>query len=138
MSLAKEMLDAYPGPVDVERSLLGEAIGVLFACAQACTASADACLAADQHRELIVCIRLNLDCADVCLATGRMLSRQTTYDINLARSLLVACAQACTSCGDECERHATTWEHCRLCADACRRGQEACRRLLEVIPSPST
>jgi hypothetical protein len=40
-----------------------------YACAQACTACADACLAEDMVQQLKQCIRLNLDCADVCAAT---------------------------------------------------------------------
>jgi hypothetical protein len=36
------------------------------------------------------CIRTNADCADVCDATGRVLSRHTGYDAKLTRSVLEA------------------------------------------------
>ncbi|MDP8959859.1 MAG: four-helix bundle copper-binding protein, partial [Actinomycetota bacterium] len=95
---------------------------------------ADACLSEQQVAELVKCIRLNLDCADVCETTGRVLSRQTEYDANLTRSLLQACAQACKTCGDECDRHASMgMEHCRVCAQACRRCEQACNDLLAAM-----
>src|SRR3712207_6972397 len=49
--------------------------------------------------ELRTCIRTNLDCADVCDTTGRVLSRHTGYDANLTRAVLQACAAACKACG---------------------------------------
>jgi len=61
---------------------------------------------------LIRCIRLNLDCADVCDATGRLISRQTEPDWGLLRAQLQACVAACQICGAECERHAG--RHCQL------------------------
>ena len=76
------------------------------------------------------CIRLDLDCADVCEVTGRVLSRQTEYDAELTRAVLEACASACRRCGAECESHAGMHEHCRICAEACRRCEEACEALL--------
>jgi Domain of Unknown Function (DUF326) len=36
--------------------------------------------------ELRTCIRTDLDCADVCEATGRVLSRHTGYDANHTRA----------------------------------------------------
>ena len=83
--------------------------------------------------ELVKCIRLCLDCADVCAATVGVTSRQTEYDAGVTRPLLEACAATCKSCGDECERHAQMHEHCRVCAEACRRCEQACRELLAAM-----
>jgi hypothetical protein len=85
-------------------------------------------------QSLVRCIRLNLDCADICAATGRLLLRQTEPDWGILRTQVEACAQACRSCGDECQRHAPHMEHCRVCAEACRRCAEACERLLAALP----
>jgi uncharacterized membrane protein len=74
-----------------------------------------------------------MDCADVCAATVRVISRQTNYDVNVTRLLLEACATTCTSCGDECERHAQMHEHCRMCAEACRHCERACQDLLAAM-----
>jgi hypothetical protein len=127
------MLETYPKPINMDRSSLATAIDTLIACSQACTACADACLSEDMVAELTRCIRTNLDCADICATTARVLSRHTGYDANISRSLLEACATACKSCGDECARHADMHEHCRICAEACRACERACRDLLATM-----
>jgi hypothetical protein len=83
--------------------------------------------------ELTRCIRLNLDCADVCAATGKVLSRQTANNANVARALLEACRVACQACGEECEAHAEQHGHCKVCAEACRRCEAACVNLLSSL-----
>jgi len=130
MSYAKQMLDTYPRSFNLDAGVLAAAIEALSDCAQACTACADDCLSEEQVQDLIKCIRLNLDCADVCAATIRVVSRQTEYDANVTRPLLEACIAACRSCGDECSSHAEMHEHCRICAEACRRCEQACQELL--------
>jgi hypothetical protein len=83
--------------------------------------------------DLVKCIRTCLDCADICTATLRVVSRQTEYDANITRPQLEACVAVCRSCGDECERHAEMHEHCRVCAEACRRCEQACNELLTAM-----
>ena len=133
MSYAKQMLDTYPRDFNLDADLLVTAIDALSDCAQACTACADDCLSEQTVAELTKCIRLDLDCADICTATLRVASRQTEYDANVTRSLLEACVTVCRSCGDECERHAEMHEHCRVCAEACRRCEQASTQLLAAI-----
>jgi uncharacterized protein DUF326 len=108
-------------------------IEACFDCAQACTACADACLNEKDVAELTTCIRADLDCADMCEATGRLLSRYAGQDTNLVRAFLDTCAAACRTCGAECDRHAETHEHCRLCAMACHRCEQACEKLVAVL-----
>ena len=133
MSYARQLLDSYPGTLNVDAGMLAATIDALSDCAQACAADADADLAEQDLAEMVKCIRLCLDCADVCTATVRVISRQTEYDAKVTRSLLEACATTCKSCGDECERHAHMHEHCRVCAEACRRCEQACRELLAAM-----
>jgi hypothetical protein len=135
MSIAEQMLDTYPRDFNVDRGLLASCITACYECAQACTACADDCLSEEgKQQELAKCIRLNLDCADVCIATGRVVSRQTEYDANVTRAQLQACIAACRSCGDECQQHGEHgMEHCRICAEQCRRCERACQELLESI-----
>jgi hypothetical protein len=127
------MLETYPRSINLDRRALGGAIDTLLACSQACTACADACLSEDDVVELTKCIRTNLDCADICDATARVLSRHTAYDANISRTLLEACATACQACASECAQHASMHEHCAVCADACERCEAACRALLATI-----
>jgi hypothetical protein len=127
------MLDAYPASMNVDRELVARAVDALAACAQACTACADACLSEEMVADLRTCVRTDLDCADICATTARVLSRHTGYDANLTRAQLEACVVACRTCGDECERHAGMHEHCRVCAEACRECEAACQELLAAI-----
>ena len=134
MSYARAMLDTYPRDYNVDTEKLVACIEACYDCANACTQCADACLSEEQVAELVKCIRLNSDCADVCITTGRILSRQTEYDANVARAALEACAAVCKACGDECEHHAGMgMEHCRVCTEACRRCEQACADLLAAI-----
>jgi hypothetical protein len=128
------MLDTYPADLGgVDRRALIECIDACFECAQACTACADACLAEEMLGELRRCVRIDLDCADVCVATGNVLSRRTDYDAELTRAVLSVCSTACRVCADECERHADMHAHCRICAEVCRRCQRACDALLASL-----
>ena len=129
MSYAEQILDVYRTST-VDASVLAATIEAMNDCAQACTADADADLGDSELANMIACVRLCLDCADVCTATARVVSRQTAYEPGVLRPLLEACAAICARCGDECEMHAHTHAHCRICQDACRRCEQACRDLL--------
>ncbi len=129
----QEIIATHPRASSLDRDALARCIDECFSCAAACTSCADACLGEEEVRELTRCIRLNLDCADVCEATGRVLTRQTAFEPQLARLALEACAQGCRACGEECERHAGHHEHCRICAEACRRCEQACNDVVSTL-----
>jgi hypothetical protein len=133
MTRAQQMIRTNPSSAAVDEASLVECIEACFECAQACTACADACLGEDDPGHLVRCIKLDLDCADVCDATGKILSRQTAFEPEMARATLQACAKACRLCGEECERHAEHREHCYVCAEVCRRCEMACNNLLSAI-----
>jgi len=128
-----EMIASSPARTGVDPELLARTIDALVACAQTCTACADACLSEEMVAEMRACIRTDLDCADVCDTTARVLSRQTAYNADVTRALLQACIQVCRTCGDECASHADHHEHCRICAEACRACEQACSELLAAI-----
>src|SRR5260370_28026158 len=127
------MLPSNPRPARVEKGVLAATIDALNDCAQACTADIDADLGEPDVAEMVKCIRLCLDCADICAATVAHTSRLAEYDSKITKLLLEACAAICKSCGDECERHAKMHAHCRVCEEACRRCERACRDLLGAI-----
>ena len=133
MSYARPMLDTYPRALNVDAGVLAAAIDAMTDCAQACIADTDADLGEQNVTEMIRCIRLCLDCADVCTAAAAVTSRPAGYDADVTKPLLQACVAICKSCGDECERHARMHEHCRVCAEACRRCEQACRELLAAL-----
>src|SRR5579863_6185541 len=132
MSYARQMLDIHPRTSGLDVGVLAAAIDALTDCTQACTADVDADLSEQDLAEMVTCIRLCLDCVDVCTATAGVLTRQAEYDATVARPLLESCIAICKSCGDECERHAQHYQHCRVCAEACRRCEQACGELLDV------
>jgi hypothetical protein len=132
MSYARQMLDTYPRAFSVDAGVLAAAIDALSDCAQACNADNAADLGEHNVTEMVRCIRLCLDCADICSASAGVASRLVEYDASVFRPLLESCVAICKSCGDECERHAQMHEHCRVCAGACRRCEQACRELLDA------
>ena len=134
MTYTAPLEQANPSKPSVDVDALVECIQACFDCAQACTADADADLAEPQVQTMIRCIRLCRDCADVCLATGRILSRQTAFDLSTARATLQTCVQVCKVCGDECQQHAQRgFAHCQTCMQACRCCEEACHTLLALL-----
>src|SRR5919106_3617624 len=98
----QEMIEVHPQPPTLDRDALLRCIDECFDCAATCTSCADACLGEDDVRELVRCVRLNLDCADACDAAGRILTRQTAPDVGVLRAVTQACAAACRACGEEC------------------------------------
>ncbi len=130
MTHASGMLQDYPADLGgLDRAVLARAIQAAVDCAQACTACANACLSEPDVDELIGCIRINLDCADVCESTARVLSRCSSPDADLTPAVLEVCIRACRACANECNQHAAHHAHCRRCAEACARCGEACEEL---------
>lgn len=132
MSHAQAMLDTHPRS-GANTNVLADALQALEECVQTCSMCADACLAEDMVAELRRCIRLNLDCAELCATTAAILGRQTEGDPSVIRATLEACLAACEACGAECSTHADMHEHCRVCAEACKRCAEACRSALSSL-----
>lgn len=131
----EEMIKAHPaGPSRSEVDLIA-CINACFECEQTCTACADSCLHEEMVAQLAHCIRTDLDCADVCAALGRTLSRASKPDATAMKSLLQACRDACKACGDECRQHASMHEHCRICAEACDTCAKACEKLIAATPA---
>ena len=84
-----EMMTTYLGATDRDRDLLARTVDALTECAQACTACADACLDEQMVADLRRWIHSNLDCADICATTARVLSRHAGYDVDVTHSVPV-------------------------------------------------
>lgn len=136
MKTIEMMLRSHPH-ADVHRITdYAETLKALSTCAEICVACADACLGEPEHLEhLRRCIRTDLDCADICQTTARVLTRQTETPHDLVHAQLHACILACQHCADECDHHSDEHDHCRICAEACRYCQERCNALLGAISS---
>ena len=130
------MIATHPhahGPAD---DVLVRCIDLCLDSAQTCVSCADACLGEADVADLRQCIRLDLDCADICHATGAVASRRTGSNDEIVRRMVEACAEACQLCAEECEKHSQHHEHCQLCAEACRQCEALCRKAAIAIGFP--
>ena len=117
---------AAEGTVNV--SDLAVALGALLECEPASTSCAMAMIS--EGEGTAVAIRRALDCADVCQATLRVLSRASSSDANLLRALTQACIIACQGSSLECGRHAEHHEHCRIHSETAQQAAMALQDLL--------
>lgn len=130
---AQQMISTHPHVHGITNDALVRCIEACFDCQQGCIACSDACLGEDMVLQLTQCIRLNLDCADACMAAGALASRRTGSNEQTLRMMLEVCALACRNCGDECAVHAQQHEHCAICSDACRTCERLCMEAAQTI-----
>lgn len=129
----KELLQTHPKSPTIREDLLTTCINACFECVQTCTTCADACLGEDSDTHFTNCIRTCLDCADTCDATGRILSRLGRPAPARIRPQVQACALACQTCEDLCQKHADGHKHCQVCAEACRQCREVCETVVKAL-----
>ena len=99
-------------------------IDALNDCATECSHCAMACLDEKDVKMLAKCIKLDIDCADICRLTVSLLSRDSEHGLHLLRE----CAEVCIACSTECEKH-SHMEHCKKCAAVCRHCAEECSEM---------
>jgi len=125
MSLEK-MISRHPDVGGAVNEDLVKAARHAGLCSLFCTSCADACLA--EQMDMRQCIRVCLDCAEVCAAASRLMVRRTAQDIEMLRAQMEACIRACGICASECAKH--DMEHCKLCETMCRESADDCRTAL--------
>jgi hypothetical protein len=135
MSNVREMFDKHPHKDGFNVQALDACLRDCFDCADYCTVCADACLEEDMVKDLRKCIRLNLECADICAATGNLLLKSSSGEWGIVTKQLETCELAARFCREECARHSSMHEHCRLCADMCNRCAVSCRKLINELSS---
>src|ERR1700737_2584939 len=114
--------------LEMLRTLAPE-LEAVMECEQASTSCAMAVIG--EGEDTAVATRRALDCADVCQATLRVLSRASSTDAMLMQALVQACIIACEGSHLECGRHAEHHEHCRLHSEAAERAAMALQDLLD-------
>lgn len=130
MSIAK-MIAAHPDVAGNLNEPLATAVRHAMFCSVICTSCADACVAEAEAEKMRQCIRLNLDCADVCGMVARLATRRTGTNEILLQEALQLCITACDLCAEECERHDN--DHCRRCAETCRETSRDCKAALDTF-----
>ena len=137
MTAVRAMFQTHPEKPS-HSEVMSRCIDTCFNCVETCSACADACLSEKHLESLISCIRLNLDCAAVCAATGSIMSRANKVGHRqLLEAQLTTCIAYCRACADECARHASMHKHCDVCAKACRACAEACTNMLATMRMPA-
>lgn len=129
----QQMISTHPDVHGNTNDVLIRCIEACFDCEQSCIACADACLGESMVQQLTQCIRLNLDCSEVCRTTGSLATRRTGSNELILRTMLEACAIACQVCGSECDSHAQQHQHCAICAQSCKACELLCREAAETI-----
>ncbi|MEA2592382.1 MAG: hypothetical protein QOD62_2213, partial [Actinomycetota bacterium] len=104
MAETLEMLRTLAPEPTVDLSDLAAALEAVMGCEQASTSCAMAMIG--EGEDTAVATRRALDCADVCQATLRVLSRASSTDAMLMQALVQACIIACEGSRLECGRHA--------------------------------
>jgi hypothetical protein len=102
------------------RRMHDQLISELYVCADQCEACYKACLNEKNVDKLKHCIALDQECYEVCMLTGKFLEKGTQN----ADKYLKHCAEICTACAEECEKH--HHGHCQKCAAECRKCAEMC------------
>jgi hypothetical protein len=92
-------------------------------CAAACLECAIACLNEDDPKAMVRCIKLDMECADVCRLAAASIARSDDH----LKATCSLCAQVCQTCAAECAKH--SMKHCKHCAEACQRCSDACTRM---------
>jgi len=100
-----------------------ELISMLNECAAECNHCTSACLDEQDVKMLTKCIKLELDCAEICRLATSFLSRGSDHAVHILKE----CAEICDACATECEKH-SHMEHCKKCAEVCRKCAEACQQ----------
>lgn len=131
---SEDLIISHPVKPQFDPERMAAFLDAVAECEQACLSCADACLGEESRGQLVHCIRINQDCADVCWATARLVSRRTSPDLKVIQSQVQTLSLVCTSCREECRRHSSSHEHCRVCAEACARCEDACAGLLTLFP----
>jgi hypothetical protein len=119
--------------VDIRRDVLGETIEACALAEFACVTCADACLGETTLAPVRDCIRVNLDCADVCALTSHLVSRAYSAEPKLVQAQLEICASLCAACEAACRKLAHSLSHCQMCAQACGHCEALCREAVQRI-----
>ena len=89
-------------------------------CATACDYCASSCLQEEDVTMMARCIQLDMECSSICKTSALLMHLQSNH----ANAACQLCADICTACAEECEKHDS--DHCRACAAICRECAAEC------------
>ncbi|WP_336296901.1 four-helix bundle copper-binding protein [Clostridium aestuarii] len=98
-------------------------IDICLECAQVCEFCATSCLNEPDPKTMARCIKLDRDCADICVLSAQFMARDSEF----SKVICSLCANICRTCGQECANF--TQEHCKKCEDICNRCAVECENM---------
>ncbi|MBP5980524.1 MAG: four-helix bundle copper-binding protein [Halomonas sp.] len=101
-----------------------ECIEACNICAIYCDNCASSCLQEHNLDNMAECIRLDIQCAQICRLAVAFMAQNSEY----AQDICQLCADICQKCGDECGQHKAG--HCQECAQACHRCASLCASIV--------
>jgi len=99
-------------------------------CQRECDSCAAHCadmMARSQGQNHQTTLRTCLDCADVCSAASKIVSRSGPFSADICET----CADACKRCGEACRQHQGD-SRMQACAEQCQRCEQACRNMVRT------
>ncbi|MBB1193776.1 MAG: four-helix bundle copper-binding protein [Flavobacterium sp.] len=96
-------------------------------CAVECSHCESECLNEQDVKMLARCIKLDHDCAAICLFAMQAMASGSEFTEKICK----LCAEICTACAEECEKHAHM-EHCKNCAESCRKCAVECSNMSKL------
>jgi Domain of Unknown Function (DUF326) len=108
---------------------------MMQACAKACSDCQQMCNSCTTHcthmllqgkKEHLTSLRTCQDCATICSSAAQIVARGGPF----SNTICTACAEACSSCGKECEKF-TDDQHMKSCAEECRKCEKVCRAMVK-------
>ena len=106
---------------------LESCIAACTKCAVECKHCANECLNEQDIKMLAHCIRLDNDCAAICLLAIEAMADGSEF----AKKICDLCAEICNACAVECEKH-SHMDHCKKCAEACRKCAVECSNMSKI------
>ncbi len=88
-------------------------------CTRACL---DCVLHAVREGNMVTCVLICLDCADLCATTLRVIARNSIRPDDFAK----LCVYVCRQCVTECRKYEHA--HCQNCANVCERCAMECEK----------
>jgi hypothetical protein len=94
-------------------------------CATECEQCITACCNEKESASMDQCIELNRYSADMSRMAAAFIARADKHTMDFVNKFCDLCAEICTACATECEKH-SDMEHCKRCAIACRNCAAEC------------
>lgn len=129
MTATADLLREHPARATFDLEELAPCIDTCLDALTASSVCANACLGLDDIDSMRACIQNDMDVADICATTAKVLLRPGPHG-HAWRAVVEACREVCDQSSAECSRH--DHAHCRHCATATKACADACRALLRA------